>query len=101
METQVVVLAFVLLVVLVLVQKVNILGLLTSEFTALYWKRKQVLSQLIDGGPVRRRKMARKQRRTRRFRVRPGSTTAWWDNFVGGVVIVWRKNGRKILECLK
>lgn len=96
MEAQVVVLAFVLLVVLLLVQKVNILGLLASEFTALYWKRKQVLSQLIDGGPIRRRKMARKQRRTRRFWVRPGRTTAWWDNFVGGVVIEeeWKENFR-------
>ena len=46
MENQVV------LVFVLLVQKVNILCLLTSEFTALYWKRKQVLSQLIYGGPI-------------------------------------------------
>ena len=85
MDTRVVVLAFVLLVVLLLLQNVNILGVLTSEYTALYWKRAQVLSQLTDG-PNRRRKMVRK-RRTRRFWVRPGRTTAWWDNFVGGVVV--------------
>ena len=89
MDTRVV-LAFVLLVVLLLLQNVNILGVLTSEYTALYWKRAQVLSQLTDG-PIRRRKMVRKPTR---FWVRPGRSTAWWDNFVGGVVVEeeWKEN---------
>lgn len=87
----------ILLLVLLLVQQVNILGHLVSDYSAMYWQRRQAWSQVIDGGfQSRGRKMMRKQRRTRRFWVRPGRTTAWWDNFVTGVVVdeEWKENFR-------
>ena len=43
-----------------------------------------------------RRIKARKERRQRRFWIRPGRTSAWWDNFVSDVVVEeeWRENFR-------
>ena len=44
-------------------------------------------------GPIRTR---RERRRPRRFWVRPGRTTVWWDNFVAGIVVEeeWKENFR-------
>ena len=47
------------------------------------------LLSLSDGRIGRQRQLKRlgRQPRPRRFWVRPGRTSAWWDNFVGEIVI--------------
>ena len=85
---------FTFVVVLLLIQKMN--SVLITEYTTIYHQERQQLSQCVSLiGPIRRRK-ARKARRPRRFWVRPGRTTAWWDNFVDGVVVEeeWKENFR-------
>ena len=56
------------------------------------------LLSLSDGRIGRQGQLKRlgRQPRPRRFWVRPGRTSAWWDNFVGEIVIQgeWRKNFR-------
>ena len=56
------------------------------------------LLSLSDGRIGRQRQLKRlgRQPRPRRFWVRPGRTSAWWDNFVGEIVIQeeWRENFR-------
>lgn len=57
------------------------------------------LLAISDSGIRRQRLLKRAGRqlaRPRRFWVRPGRTSAWWDNFVGGIMIEeeWRENFR-------
>ena len=56
------------------------------------------LLSLSDGRIGRQRQLKRlgRQPRPRRFWVRPGRTSAWWDNFVNQIVIEeeWRENFR-------
>ena len=66
-----------------------------------YCKRKLDIFRLISMSDARIRrykqvKRAGKQFRRRRFWVRPGRTSAWWDNFVRQTVIEeeWRENFR-------
>lgn len=57
------------------------------------------LLAISDSGIRRQRLLKRAGRqlaRPRRFWVRPGRASAWWDNFVGGIMIKeeWRENFR-------
>ena len=83
-----------LLVVLILLKKVNLL--IMCEYSTIYWQRKQSLSQVISfSGPMRRRK-------ARRVWMRPGRTTAWWDNFLAGVVVEdeWKECLVLVFSCV-
>ena len=52
---------------------------------------------IFQGHVYRRRK--RKQRSARKFLVRPGRTTVWWDGFAKGIVVEeeWKENFRMSL----
>ena len=58
----------------------------------------KLFCSLSTGQNVRQKQLKRagKQHRPRRFWVRPGRTSAWWDNFVNQIVIAeeWRENFR-------
>ncbi|XP_056157048.1 putative nuclease HARBI1 [Lampris incognitus] len=61
---------------------------------AAYVRRRQLIVQAICDNPrIQRRRQPRKRRR---FWVKPGRTSAWWDNFVNEVVVPeeWRENFR-------
>ena len=82
------------LVLLVLVYRLNIE--VVKEYASIYHQRREMMCQLAVLGQYRQRRVARKPARPRRFWVRPGRTTAWWDNFVAGVVVneEWKENFR-------
>ncbi len=42
------------------------------------------------------RRRRRRERQQRQFWIRPGRTSAWWDNFVNGIVVEeeWKENFR-------
>ena len=89
-----------------------LLGLLSSLIACLelnvamlnlnfnYLRRRLNIMRLLtisDSGIRRQRLLKRAERqlaRPRRFWVRPERTSAWWDNFVGGIMIEedWREN---------
>lgn len=91
-----------------------LLGLLSSLIACLqlnvamlnlnfnYLRRRLSIMRLLaisDSGIRRQRLLRRAGRqlaRPRRFWVRPGRTSAWWDNFVRGIMIEeeWRENFR-------
>lgn len=69
--------------------------------TAAYVRRRQTIVRAIcDTSCVRRRRQPRMERR---FWVRPGRTSAWWDNFVSGAVdpAAWRENFRMSRTALE
>jgi hypothetical protein len=74
------------------------LNLAILEYTDTYYKRRQMLFRqlYIFNGYKCRKKVAVHSKRRRRFWVRPGRTTAWWNNFVGDVVVEeeWKENFR-------
>ena len=61
-----------------------------------YKRRRKLLSTLTLSMPILRAKSSRKTPVERRFWVRPGQTSAWWDNFVAEDVTPeeWRENFR-------
>ena len=61
-----------------------------------YKRRRKLLSTLTLSMPILRAKSSRKAPVERRFWVRPGRTSAWWDNFVQEEVTLeeWRENFR-------
>ena len=87
-------LLFIVLVNLLLIQKLNLV--MIREYTTIYHQRRQILCQLALFNGIKHRRRTMKRRRHRRFWVRPGRTTAWWDNFVTGIVIEeeWKENFR-------
>ena len=76
---------------LLMLQEINLF--MIHYYTTLYHQRHNILSQLADSGG---RKHPRRNRKTRRFWVRPGRTSAWWDNFMNGIVLEqeWKENFR-------
>ena len=66
-----------------------------------YCKRRLEILKLLSISDENKRrgkhlKRTRRQPRPRRFWIRPGRTSAWWDNFVDQTVIEeeWRENFR-------
>lgn len=59
-------------------------------------KRNNLRSLLVCSRPQRLNKRFKPYNKERRFWIRPGRTSAWWDNFVNEVVIPeeWRENFR-------
>jgi len=79
------------LVALMSMQQMN--ALMMQLYSERYYLRRQLLYEAVQlSGPVRRRK--RKERCPRKFWIRPGRTTVWWEGFVKGLVIEgeWREN---------
>ncbi len=58
-----------------------------------FHKRKQLLQ--VTSTSIRKLKR-KKTYKERRFWIKPGRTSAWWDNFVAGIVIPeeWKENLR-------
>ena len=76
-----------------------IVALLNAEIS--YARRRLDICKLFtlstgQNGRQKQLKRAGKQCLPRRFWVRPGRTSAWWDNFVNQIVIAeeWRENFR-------
>ena len=63
------------------------------EYGRLHAQRQLLLTQLIDKTT---RECPRKERRPRRFWIRPGRTSLWWDNFLSGIMLEeeWKENFR-------
>ena len=55
-------------------------------------------SQIVSIGHI----CKKGERRKRRFWIRPGRTSAWWDGFVSEIVLPeeWRENFRMSRTCL-
>ena len=69
--------------------------LLINLHSTFYYRGRQRLAQIFASSSQRRRIRAR-QRRPRRFWIRPGRTRVWWDNFMDDVVVPeeWKENFR-------
>ena len=65
-----------------------------------FQRRRVVLSRAIDSalGPIWHF-LLQLRRAYRRYRVRPGPTRAWWDNFLSGAVL--KNNRKRIFGCAK
>ena len=64
--------------------------------TERYYQRRRLICELIGfSGPQMKRKM-KKRRKRRRFWIRPGRTSLWWDNLRAGLSIEeeWKENFR-------
>lgn len=61
----------------------QITEVIMSDCRRLHNQRQLLLTQLMDT-TLRRR--ARRERRPRRFWIRPGRTSLWWDNFLNGIM---------------
>ena len=83
----------IILICLVSAYQLNSLQLCINN--ACYYQRRKILSTtaVLIGHKINKR---RKGRKRRRFWVRPGRTSAWWDNFVADVVVheEWKENFR-------
>ena len=85
---------FVLLVVLscvILLQQIVMATM--ADYRCLYHQRQLILTQLA--GTTHRRR-PRRERAQRRFWIRPGQTSLWWDNFLNGTTLdeEWKENFR-------
>ena len=91
MAERIIVVLLVLLSCLLVLQQVNLA--MMNKYRTLYHQKQLQVSQIIDSS---RRKCPRKERKRRRFWVRPGRTSAWWDSFLNGIMLEekWRKNFR-------
>ena len=81
----------ILLSCLLVVQQIN--QAIMMEYRRLHDQRQLLLTQVMD---TARRKPPRKERKQRRFWIRPGRTSLWWDNFLNGVMLEeeWKENFR-------
>ena len=78
----------VLLLCCLLLQENNII--MMNHF---YVLKRLLLTQAVEKG---HRKCKIKERRNRRYWVRPGKTKLWWSNFLNGIVLdeEWKENFR-------
>ena len=81
----------ILLSCLLVLQQMN--QAIMMEYRRLQDQRRLLLTQVMD---TTRRKLPRKERKQRRFWIRPGRTSLWWDNFLNGVMLEeeWKENFR-------
>ena len=71
--------------------------LLLTYATKIYHRRRRLLHNVIGFSALRSKAgKVKKKRRRRRFWVRPGRTSLWWDNLRGGVAVdeEWKENFR-------
>lgn len=89
-----VILLFGVLLLLLLVYRLNIE--IIKEYATIYYQRREIMCQLALYDRYKRRRVVRKARRPRRYWVRPGRTTAWWDNLLARFVVdeEWKENFR-------
>ena len=83
-DKRVILLCTVLLLLLV-IQRLNVITI--EECTTIYYQLRQMMCQLALFNGHKHRRRTINARRPRRFWMRPGRTTAWWDHFVAGVVV--------------
>ena len=55
-----------------------------EEYRVRHYQRKLLFSQIMD---VKQKMSPSQARRKTRCWVRPGRTSAWWDNFLNGVML--------------
>lgn len=63
--------------------------------TAVFLRKLKLLTQaMLTSTTIYRRRPRWQDRRPRRFWVRPGRTSAWWDNMMNNVTVVseWKEN---------
>ena len=71
--------------------------LLMQLITKLHFaRRKRILHYLTSSDSKVSKRRRRKSMKSRRFWVRPGRSSLWWDNFLSGIVIdaEWKENFR-------
>ena len=71
-----------LLCCLFLLQENNII--MMNQYRHFYVQKRLLLTQAVEKG---HRKCKIKERRNRRYWVRPGRTNLWWSNFLNGIVL--------------
>ena len=78
-----------------LISATQLAYLLIDLHSTFYYRSRQRLVQIFASLRQRRR-IGGRQRRQRRFWVRPGRTRIWWDNFMDDVVVPeeWKENFR-------
>ena len=76
---------------LLVLQQVNLA--MMNEYRTLYHQKQLLVTQVINSS---RKKCPEKKRKRKRFWVRPGRTSTWWDNFLNGSMLEeeWRENFR-------
>ena len=64
-----------------------------DRYRHFYVQRRVLLTQIIESS---KKKGPKRERRQRRFWVKPGRTCLWWENFLNGVVLEeeWKENFR-------
>ena len=86
-----------LIIVICLMSALQLNCLLLCFNSMIYRTKKNRLCQIahLSNNSMMRRKR-RAQKRRRQFWIRPGRTSAWWDNFVNGIVVEeeWKENFR-------
>ena len=72
------------------------IALYNLQTTFLRKRQNTLRALLLSNGPQRRTLRRYKPYKERRFWIRPGRTSAWWDSFVNEVVVPeeWRENFR-------
>ena len=81
----------ILLCCLLYLQQIN--QAIVVEYRCLNDQRRLLLTQVMD---TTRRKCPRRERRLRRFWIRPGRTSLWWEHFLNCVMLEeeWKENFR-------
>ena len=71
----------------------QVMEAMITDYTHLHVQRRRLVIELAD---ATRKRCPRKERRPRRFWIRPGRTCLWWDNFLSGIVVEaeWKENFR-------
>ena len=67
------------------------------EYGHIHAQRQLLFTQMIN---ATHRKCPKRERKPRRFWIRPGRTSLWWDNFLNGVMLEeeWKENFR--MSCV-
>ena len=61
------------------------------EYGHIHAQRQLLFTQMIN---ATHRKCPKRERKPRRFWIRPGRTSLWWDNFLNDVKEEWKENFR-------
>ena len=94
MSKHLVLAVIVVLVCLVTALQLNVLLICINTTT--YINRKRKICQLYNACNSLSKRRRKRSGIERQFWIRPGRTSAWWDNFVSGVVVAeeWKENFR-------
>ena len=88
--------AMILIVLICLISAFQLNGNLLYLSNVLYYQQRQKILMQMAVSCHRNKIKTKNKRRERRFWIRPGRTSAWWDNFVADIVVAeeWKENFR-------